>query len=117
MEKIAEFMQAKQIDSFQKLRILLFLHEHIESGWTYPQIAKRLFLGEGPLVEEVMADLQAAGLVECRATGCRLRDEASVEWPLQHLVKMCEDPLARQEILDRVRTHPEVSSAWQAGVS
>ena len=61
MKEIAKFLQAKQIDSFQKLRILIFLHEHFESGWTNPQIAKRLFLREGPLVEESRPNYKRRG--------------------------------------------------------
>jgi hypothetical protein len=101
--EIVQFIQARHIDSFQKLRVLIFFHEHAESSWTSPQIATRLYLGDGPLLEKIIADLQAAGLVDCVANRCNLSDGAGVRLPLQHLVKTCENPLARQEILDTVR--------------
>ena len=102
-QAIAQFIQAKHIDSFQKLRVLIFFHEHAESSWTSPQIVERLYFGDELLLEEIMADLQAAGLVECVANRCKLSDEAEVRATLQHLVKTCENPLARQEILNTVR--------------
>ena len=62
--EIVHFIQARHIDSFQKLRILIFFHEHLESSWTSSQIVERLYFGDELLLEEIMADLQAVGLVE-----------------------------------------------------
>ena len=98
-----QFIQTRHIDSFQKLRVLIFFHKHSESSWTSPQIVERLYFGDGLLLEEIIADLQAAGLVDCVANRCKLSNEAEVRSTLQHLVKTCENPLARQEILDTVR--------------
>lgn len=102
-EEIVQFIQARHVDSFQKLRVLVFFHDHSELSWTSPQIVERLYFGDGFLLEEIIADLQAAGLVDCVANRCKLSDEAEVRSTLQHLVKTCENPLARQEILDTVR--------------
>lgn len=102
MSDIAKFIQARHIDSFQKLQLLLFLYQHPESAWTSQQMAERLYLRDVPLLEEMTADLQAAGLIDCAGNGCKVRDEADVRERLQHLVKTCENPLARQEILDQV---------------
>ena len=115
-EKITQFIQTRRIDSYQKLRVLLFFHDHADSSWSSPQLAARLYLGEGPLLEEIIADLQAAGLVDCDARRCRLRDEAGLRAKLQNLVKTCENPLARQEILDSIRRHNLASYRYQAGV-
>ena len=103
MTEIGQFIQASHIDSFQKLRVLIFFYQHPESSWTGPQIAKQLYLGDGPLLEEIIAELQAAGLVNCVAQRCKLSDETGVRLSLRHLVSVCENPLARQEILDQVR--------------
>jgi hypothetical protein len=81
-----------------------------------PQIAARLYLGNGPVLEEIIADLQAAGLVDCVARRCRLRNEAGLSVKLQHLVKTCENPLARQEILENIRRHNLASYHYQASV-
>lgn len=103
MTEIGRFIQTRQIDSYQKLRVLIFFYNHADSSWTNSQIAERLYLGDGPLVEKIVADLQAAGLVDCAARRCRLRNEVGLGLKLQHLVKTCENPLARQKILDRIR--------------
>ncbi len=113
MKEIAQFIQTRHIDSFQKLRVLIFFHKHAESSWTSPQIAERLYLGDGPLLEEIIVDLQAAELVDCVANRCKLSDEAGVRLPLQHLIKTCENPLARQEILDSVRGRVFVIRRYQ----
>ena len=102
MTEISRFIQTRQIESYQKLHVLIFLHSHADASWTNSQIAERLYLGDGPLLDKIVADLQAAGLVDCVARRCRLRNEAGLSVKLQHLVKTCENPLARQEILDSI---------------
>ena len=103
MTEAIQFIQVNHIDSFQKLRVLIFFYQHPESSWTGPQIAKQLYLGDGPLLEEIVTELQAAGLVSCVAHRCKLSNEAGVRLPLQHLINRYKNPLARQEILDQVR--------------
>jgi len=115
-EKIAQFIQTRCIDSYQKLRVLLFFHDHADSSWTSAQIAARLYLGDESLLEKIVTDLQAAGVVDCDARRCRLCNEAGLRAKLQHLVKTCENPLARQEILDNIRRHNLASYHYQAGV-
>jgi hypothetical protein len=105
-QKITRFIQTRHINSYQKLRVLLFFHDHADSSWTNSQIAEQLYLGDGLLLEKIVADLQAAGLVDCVARQCRLCNETGLSVKLQQLVKTCEDPLARQEILNSIR-HPD----------
>jgi hypothetical protein len=99
MKKVVEFIQSRQIDSYQKLRVLFFFYDHADSSWSSREIGTQLYLGEGPFVEGIIADLQAAGLLDWNADRCRLRDEAEITADLGHLIKTCENPLARQEIL------------------
>ena len=106
MTEIVRFIQARHIDSFQKLRVLVFFYQHPESSWANPQLAKQLYLGDGPMLEEIIAELRAAGLVNCVAHYCKLSDETGVRSLLRHLINICENPLARQEILDKVRHRP-----------
>ena len=115
MIDIAKFIQTKHIDSFQKLHLLIFFHEHPESSWTSQQLAERLYLGDVPLLEGMLADLQAAGLIDCAANRCKLSDDAWIRSRLQSLAKICEgeDPLARQKILDRVRQRPFATARYQ----
>ena len=109
MIKAVEFIRSKQIDSYQKLRVLIFFHHHADSSWSSRQIATQLYLGEGPFLEEIFADLQAVGLLDCSAERCRLRDEAEISVDLELLIKTCENPLARQEILDGLNRRSLVS--------
>ena len=102
MDGITKFIRARRIDSFQKLRLLVFLHQHHQSSWTSQEIAERLYLGTVPLLEGILADLRTAGLVDCIGNGCTLKNEPGVRLCLHRLGKMCEDPLARQQILDQV---------------
>ncbi len=113
MSDIAKFIQARHIDSFQKLQLLLFLHQHPESSWTSQQMVERLYLGDVPLLEEMITELQAADLIECAANRCKIRDETSIRESLQHLVNTCENPLARQKILDGVRRRVFVPGRYQ----
>jgi hypothetical protein len=106
MTEIARFIQTRHIDSFQKLRVLVFFYQHPESSWTGPQLAKQLYLGDEPLLEEIIAELRTAGLVNCEARRCRLSDEITVRSSLRRLINVCENPLTRQEILDQVRHSP-----------
>ena len=101
--EIAGFIQVRHIDSFQKLRVLVFLHKHAELSWTSQQIAEQLYLGDGPLLEAIIAELSAAGLVTCVAGHYKLNDEVGVRSTLQRLVNTYENPLARQKVLDQVR--------------
>jgi hypothetical protein len=113
VNEIVKFIQTKHIDSFQKLRLLIFLHQHPESSWTSQEIAERLYLGNVPSLEGMIAGLREAGLVNCAGSRCKVCDEASVRARLQNLVKTCENPLTRQEVLDRVRQRPFATARYR----
>jgi len=100
---VANFIRNGQIDSFQKLRLLLFLHQYPESTGTSQQFAEYLHLGDVPLLEKIINDLQMAGLVNCVENRCKLNTAPDILLHLQYLTKAFDDPLARQEILDQVR--------------
>ncbi len=117
MNDITKFIRARCIDSFQKLRLLVFLHQHPESSWTSQEIAERLYLGDVPLLERILADLRAAGLVDCIGNGCTLKNEPGVRSCLQRLGEMCEDPLARQQILDQVTRGTFLTGPYQEDVN
>ena len=109
MSDIAEFIQARHIDSFQKLNLLLFLYQHPESSWTSQQMAEGLFLGDVSLLEEIINDLREAGLVDCFGNHCGLRDEPVIRTCIECLAETYENPLDRQRILDQVT--PDTSNA------
>jgi hypothetical protein len=99
----ASFIRFRHIDSFQKLRFLLFLLEHPKLTGTISEFAELLYFGDVELLEEIIGDLQKAGLIECvEENRCKLHDEPDVRSCLEDLAKAFEDPLTRQEILDQV---------------
>jgi hypothetical protein len=104
--RLANFIRVKHIDSFQKLRFLLFLYQHPDENETARAFAERLYLGDVPLLEEIIIDLQKAGLVDCVADHCTLHDESDVRFCLGCLTRVFEDPLARQKLLDQVGNNP-----------
>jgi hypothetical protein len=103
---VARFVRARRIDSFQKLRFLLFLHHHPDLSGTSQQFAEHLFWGDTLLLEQMIRDLQKVGLVECVGDHCRLHNQPEVRSCLQCLASAFEDPLARQKMLDQVRSRP-----------
>ena len=105
-ERLADFIRVNGIDSFQKLRFLLFLHEHPDVKETAQEFAERLYLGDVPLLEEIIIDLQKVGLVDCVANHCTLHNESDVRFCLGCLASVFEDPLSRQKLLDQMGHNP-----------
>ena len=103
VREIEWFLQTNHIDSFQKLRVLFFFYQHPASSWNGQQIAKQLYLGDGPLLERIITELQAVGLVNCVADRCKSNDKAGIKASVNHLTQTWQNPLARQKILDQVR--------------
>ena len=101
-EKIIEFLTAKQIDSFQKLRLLLFLMQHPDLRGTCNDLANRLYLGDIQLLERMTADLSSVGLLTKTETAWKLCDEPETRANLGHLSKLYDSPLTRQDLLASV---------------
>jgi DNA-binding IscR family transcriptional regulator len=101
-EVALNFIRSRHVDSFQKLRVLLFLHRHRELSGDCQQLAKRLFVSV-PLLEDVCNELKIAGLLDCTKNCYFLRNEPDLVSCLGGLARMFEDPVARQELLDQVR--------------
>ena len=102
-DKTAKFIRASQIDSFQKLRFLLFIYQHPNLTGTIKEFATRLSFGDTPLIENIIADLCQTGLLDCTAGRYRLCQNPEVNSCLACLSSTFDDPLARQGILDQVR--------------
>ncbi len=100
--QLIDFIRSKKIDSFQKVRFLLFLHQHPNLKENCQQLAQRLFVGL-PLLERIIEELRAVGLIDCIKNCYALHREPELQLCLVTLSKTFEDPLARQEMLDYVR--------------
>lgn len=101
---------SRHIDSFQKLRFLLFLHYHPNLQATSQELAERSFLGHTPIFEILIADLHRAGLIERVGNCYKLHDHPEVRSFMQYLARLFEDPLARQQILEKFNRKTALSS-------
>jgi DNA-binding IscR family transcriptional regulator len=104
-DPITEFLQARCIDSFQKLIFLLFLYQHPDLEGTSQEFGTQMYLGSTKLMEKILDDLQKAGLVDKIETGYKLHNETDIDPNLRQLARAFEDPLTRQQIIDQVRHH------------
>ena len=98
---ISQDIYSKQIDSYQKLHLLLFLYQHPEMKGTYQEFAERLYFGDTVLLAKILADLQLVGLVEQVDRRYKLCNKPAAKAYLQRLARAFDDPLTRQEILSR----------------
>ena len=66
MKDIAvNFIRVKPIDSLPKLHCLFLFPQHPRIKGTRQEFVKRLYVGALLLLEEIIADLQRVGLVDC----------------------------------------------------
>lgn len=112
---ISDFIRTKGIDSFQKLRLLLFLNQRTQLVGTIQEFAERLYLGDVSLLKGIIKDLQKVGLLECAGDQCRLPEVADIKLALSHLAKAYEDPLSRQKILAHVQQTSLVNRYIETG--
>jgi predicted transcriptional regulator len=108
-EAVHNYIRIKNIDSFQKLRLLLFLHQHPQLQGTSQELAHRLHLGDTLLIESIIADLHQAGLIDRVDNQYRLPDQPEIRAQLQYLAHAFEHPLTRQELLKQVKPNPTFS--------
>lgn len=102
-DPITNHIKNRHINSFQKLRFLLYLDQHPQIKGTVQEFATWLYLGDTRLLEEIIIDLQRVGLVDYQENCCMLHNDPEIRLCLQCLAKAFEDPLTRQEVLDYVR--------------
>jgi hypothetical protein len=114
MNKLSSiFIRSKHIDSFQKLRLLLFMQDHPNTKVTYDLCIERLYLGDNLLLEAIISDLQAVGLLVCVDDGWKLSSEPEIRRRLLDLASLFENPMSRQLLLKEigVRSTSEVDYA------
>ena len=104
---VGRYLREKQIDSFQKLRLLLFMYQHPEVKGSIRELADRMYLGDTPLLATVLLELHMTGLLDRYEQGYRLRNEPDVTWFLQNLARAFEHPLSRVEILNQLTKTPQ----------
>lgn len=100
---LANFLKEKKIDSYQKMRLLLYLYHHPGAGLTLSELAQRLYLGSIYVVMDIVAELHGDGLIGVDEDRYSLDDEPGNNAMIQRLAKAFEDPLARQRIFEQVQ--------------
>lgn len=100
--RLADFIRTRRIDSSQKLRLLLFFYNHNIQG-TIQELAQWLYLGHTPFLDDILSDLQNAGLLDCIDDCYALCKEPGITSMIHTLAQTVEDPLTRQELLDQIK--------------
>lgn len=101
---LTSFIMVENINSYQKLYLLLFFYEHLSVTGTGPEIARRLHLADSQLVINLLTELEEEGLLTRSGNRYRLSPDPFVRLYLHHLTRAFADPLARQDILAKVQT-------------
>ena len=117
-------LQSKHINSYHKLRFLLFLQRQPTLIGSHQEFAEWLYLGDIGLVAEIISDLMTAGLM-CYSQGrYALKDDPDVRLLLDYLAEAFENPLTRPTLLDEVMNeeppylnyevrHPDIQSEFE----
>ncbi len=102
-ESVTRFIKAKRINSFQKLRFLLYLHRHPKTCGSSEEFAERLHFGDKFVVERLLGDLEDAGLIYRVGHQYMLNHEPALQRQLDELALAFDHPLLRQNLLEQIR--------------
>lgn len=101
-ELLINFIREKRIDSFQKVSFLLFLHQHASQEGVSREFARQLNFTADPLLDEVVQDLKASGILEEQEDRYRLPNQPEVFHGMHSLAQAYQDPMTRQALLGRL---------------
>ncbi len=105
---LERFILQRKIDSFHKIWFLLFLHQHAHEDKTHRDYARQVSFADAPTLDEVIEELQDAGLPMATGEALSLRDAPEVRSKLETMAHVFEDPTGRQELLRRPYMHAAV---------
>lgn len=98
-----DFLRRKQINSFQKLVFLLFLHQNPGAKGTSQYFAERLYLGNLTLIEQMIAEFKEHGIMDTNGQYHFLQNTPELSASLNHLHQLFEEPATRHSLLEQVR--------------
>ena len=98
---LSHFLLQHQIDSFNKVWFLLFLWQRSERSINRAFARMATFSDERTL-DEIIGELENAGLLTVQGEQCALRQESEIETGLNAMLSAYEDPVARQQLLTRL---------------
>lgn len=111
-ESVTRFIKIKGINSFQKLRFLLYLHRHPKTRGSSEEFAERLHFGDKFVVERLLGDLEDVGLI-CRIGHLyMLNHEPALQHQLDELALAFNHPLLRQNLLEQIRHGAVAAGRW-----
>jgi len=96
---VRNFIHEKQIDSFQKVSFLLFLYRYADHHQVSHEFARQLHFSADPLLEDLVNELSAVGLLQQVRGHYILPNVPEIRQGMDNLVRVYEDPLARQDLL------------------
>ncbi len=95
-------MLLRQIDSFHKVWLLLFLHQRLHEDGINRDYLRQVTFADAPTLDEAVYELQDAGLLIATGEALSLRDAQEVRSDLDTMARVFEDPLGRQDLLRRL---------------
>ena len=100
---VLDLVRSKNIDSIQKLNLLLFFHKNPSVRGTSERIAEKLHLGDTRLVETMIEELADEGLIHVAGQHLTLADTPETRKLLQGLAHSYDHPLTRQALLKQIQ--------------
>lgn len=100
---VINFIRTHQIDSVQKLHLLLFFQQHPDFEGSVRDIAGRLCLADTQLVNRLILDLNKIELMIETDCCWKLSANSQVTVGLELLARSFERPLSRQKLLDQIK--------------
>lgn len=104
-DSLERFILQRRIDSFHKIWFLLFLHQHSEQRQINREYIRQVTFTDAPTLDEVIEELEEAGLLTAAGDALSLEDAPDVRCELDVMALVFEDPTGRQELLRRLYRH------------
>jgi len=111
------FRYLQYINNYQKLRLLLFFHQHPSFHGSHNCLAQQLYIADGVSLCRDIQELVAAGLLE--VDGCMIKRSTTTMATkfINHVADIYNDPLDRQLMLDMVNKKRSPSDSFEVKVS
>lgn len=100
---VVNFIRTHQIDSIQKLHLLLFFQQCPNFEGNISDIAQKLCLADTRLVNRLILDLNKVGLMVETDCCWKLAAKPEVTVGLELLARSFERPLTRQKLLEQIK--------------
>lgn len=86
----------------------MFLYQNFHEDMIHRDYERQVSFAGAPTLDEVIGELQDAGVLISTGEALRLRDAPRVRSELETMAHVLEDPTGRQELLRRLYRHAGV---------